>query len=136
MARPDSAFVVLRRHGQVLLVHSRSDRRWQLPGGRIEWRETPWAAARRECGEETGLTPRLVRLTGVYHRRDGTQAYVFAGRLVGSRSVCGPTGEIKAQRWVTLSDAQRLLARRHWRRLQDALRPARFEPRRLARARG
>lgn len=136
MARPDSAFVVLRRHGQVLLVHSRSDRRWQLPGGRIEWGETPWAAARRECGEESGLTPRLVRLTGVYHRSDDTKAYVFIGRLVGSRSLCGPTGEISAQRWVSLPEAQRLLARRHWRRLQDALRPAFSARPRAASARG
>ena len=136
MARPDSAFVVLRHHAQVLLVRSRADRRWQLPGGRIEWGETPWAAARRECTEEAGLTPRLVRLTGVYHRRDKSNAYVFAGRLVGSRAVCGPTPEIKAQRWVSLPDAQRLLARRHWRRLQDALRPAFSAPRRVASARG
>ena len=136
MARPDSAFVVLRQHGHVLLVHSREDHRWQLPGGRIEGHETPWAAARRECGEEAGLTPRLSRLTGIYRRGDGTKAYVFAGRLVGSRAVCGPTDEITAQRWVSLPDAHLLLARRHCRRLHDALRPAFSAQRRAVRALG
>jgi 8-oxo-dGTP pyrophosphatase MutT (NUDIX family) len=136
MARPDSSFVVLRQHAQVLLVDSREDRRWQLPGGRIEEGETPWAAARRECGEETGLSPRLVRLTGVYHRRDGTRAFVFLGRIAGPRALRGPTPEIAEQRWVSLASAQRLLLRRHWRRVQDALRPAFAPARRAVRARG
>ena len=40
---------------------------WELPAGSLEPGEAPRAAARRECREEIGLTPRrLTRLTALY----------------------------------------------------------------------
>src|SRR5262249_45437617 len=62
-----SALVVGRR-GIVLHRHKRMGI-WLQPGGHLEPGETPWAAARREAGEETGLPlrhplegPRLVHV--------------------------------------------------------------------------
>ncbi|HEV7669026.1 MAG TPA: NUDIX hydrolase [Thermoanaerobaculia bacterium] len=46
--------------GQILLISTRSGRRWQLPKGHIEIGETPEQAAVREIREETGVTGRIV----------------------------------------------------------------------------
>lgn len=115
----DSAFVVLRSNGHVLLVQPRSDRRWQLPGGRLERGESPRRAAQRELLEETGLRVRLGALTGVYARKDGTRAFVFAGRAP-RRAV--PGAEIRHVRWTSLAGALSRLSKRARRRLLDALR--------------
>ncbi len=46
--------------GQILLISTRSGRRWQLPKGHIEAGETPEQAAVREIREETGVTGRII----------------------------------------------------------------------------
>src|SRR5690242_20834813 len=67
MARAQSAGVLLyRRRGaaiEVLLVHPggpfwarKDDGAWSIPKGEYVDGEDPWAAARREFGEEVGLT--------------------------------------------------------------------------------
>ncbi|MEM0921982.1 MAG: NUDIX domain-containing protein [Pseudomonadota bacterium] len=55
--------MVVLRAGQVCLIrHSYGDRRaWMLPGGAVDWREAPEAAAVRETAEEVGISE-LTRL--------------------------------------------------------------------------
>ena len=117
----DSAFVVLQSSGQLLIVQPRSGRRWQLPGGRLERGETPRRAALREVREETGLRPRLGRLLGVYPRKNGTRAFLYAGRAP-RRAV--PGAEIKRVRWTSLRAALSRLAKKLRKRVLDALRSA------------
>lgn len=121
-ARPpvDSAFAVLHRGGRVLLVRT-CEGRWQLPGGRLERREKHWEAARREVLEETGLRIELLGLTGIYARKDGSRAVVFAARASAARKLAGPCNEIREQRWVDVREARRLLTGKKYRRLRDAL---------------
>ena len=114
----DSAFVVLRSNGRVLLVQPRSGR-WQLPGGRLEPGESPRRAALREVREETGLRPRLGRLLGVYRRKDGSRAYLFAGR---AHDEGRPGAEIRRVRWTPLPAALERLSPGPRRRLRDAVR--------------
>lgn len=61
--------VVLSRDGRVMSFE-RADLpdRWQLPQGGIEPGEAPVEAAWRELGEETGLGPDAVRMTGEHPR--------------------------------------------------------------------
>jgi len=119
MPRPDSAFAIIRRRDQVLLVKSRFKHKWSLPGGSIEPGETPWEAAVREVGEETGLEADLLGLTGIYRREDGSLAFVFIARAAGEPT--GPRHEITKQRWVCLPKAERRLGKGARRRLHDAL---------------
>ena len=62
-----TAFAAVRNAtGQVLLVHRIDDGNWELPGGRIEVRETARQAVLREVAEESGITIDLTTLSGVY----------------------------------------------------------------------
>ena len=63
--------VLLEREGAVLLLRRAQAPRagtWVFPGGFVELGETVEAAAVRECREETGATPALGPLLGVYSR--------------------------------------------------------------------
>lgn len=60
---------VVRRAGRLLLVRKGRGPltgRWDLPGGSLEFGETPEAALRRELSEETGLAVRAARLVEVW----------------------------------------------------------------------
>jgi len=116
----DSAFAILVRRGDVLLVRTCCGR-WQLPGGRLKKREKHWDAVRREVHEETGLRPELLGLTGIYARRDGSRAVVFAATVPAGATPAGPRNEIREQRWVSVREARRLLKGKTFRRLRDAL---------------
>lgn len=58
--RQRSAGGLVVEEGKILLISTRSGRRWQLPKGHIELGETPEQAAVREIREETGVTGRIV----------------------------------------------------------------------------
>ena len=57
---------IVRHDDQLLLVRSRDDGRWSLPGGAIELQDTPANAVVREVWEETGLYIAPKKLMGVY----------------------------------------------------------------------
>ena len=122
MARRNSAFAVIVRRDQVLVVKPRDSRKWQLPGGGVKASENPWRAALREVREETGLDARLLGLTGIYHRRDGSLAFVFAARVGWHKVPDGALHEIAKRRWMPIRKAMRRLPRSSRDRLIDALR--------------
>jgi 8-oxo-dGTP diphosphatase len=125
--RRDSAFAVICRRRQVLLVKPHGCRRWQLPGGGVKPKETPWIAALREVREETGVDARLLALTGIYRRSDGSLAFVFAARVGWQKIPKGSLNEISKRRWTPLRKALRRLPRAARERLIDALsRPSLF----------
>ena len=127
MARRDSAFAVICRRKQVLLVKPRGRDSWQLPGGGMKPHETPWVAVLREVKEETGLEARLLALSGMYRRENGSLAFVFAARVGWQRVPKGHLNEISKRRWMPIRKALRRLPRASRDRLLDALsRPALF----------
>jgi len=97
--------VLLHRHKRLGL--------WLQPGGHLESVETPWAAARREAEEETGLTfapwpddPPLahvdVHAGGLGHTHLDLR-YVLA--VAGEDEPAPPAGESQDVRWFTWADA-------------------------------
>ncbi|MEV7616202.1 NUDIX hydrolase [Streptomyces sp. NPDC089799] len=93
-----SCVMLLDDQGRMLLLRygpgqEEASGTWWLPGGMIDAGENPWPAARREMGEETGVTldspPCLI---GIDHRADvlGTGPvvdYFFAAKLAAGQQI-------------------------------------------------
>ena len=78
---PSVAVVVRDDRGRLLLVRDRSTDTWGLPAGAIEPGESPWAAARRELREETGLGVHDLALLGAVGGADFRFRYPNGNRV-------------------------------------------------------
>jgi len=93
-----AAYGVIRRDGRLLLARVAPGYPaagiWTLPGGGLEFGETPWDAAVREVEEETGLVARITGApvvhsdTGLWPRPTGevpfhTIRFVYPMEIVG-----------------------------------------------------
>ena len=85
--------------GRILAVRPTYAREWMLPGGRVERRETPHAAAVRETREETGLDVALDRLLLIDARRARDTSFVFGGHVTGGE-LEPQLGEIAEVGWL------------------------------------
>jgi ADP-ribose pyrophosphatase len=65
--RPDRSSVILIRQYRYAIGRWI----WELPAGSLEAGEAPARAARRECEEEIGLTPRVLRRLGAFYPTPG-----------------------------------------------------------------
>jgi len=93
--------VVLERDGAVLLLRRARPPRagtWVFPGGFVELGETVEQAAARECEEETGVTPRLGPLLGVYSR-PGPGIVIVVYRATIAAGAPRPAHEATDVRW-------------------------------------
>jgi len=91
------AFAVVRdARGRVLWIRRRDTGWWALPGGVIEFGETPAQAAVRETREETGFEVEVVRLAAVDWKREQADAvFVFECRLAsGTATPSEETSEV------------------------------------------
>ncbi|HWV24724.1 MAG TPA: NUDIX domain-containing protein [Thermomicrobiales bacterium] len=91
---------------RVLLVKTRYQKWWSLPGGGVHRRETPEAAAVRELREETGIriVPEDVSLAGLLTNvNEGKSDYiaVFAASVSGD-TTSSPGIEIAETGWFPL----------------------------------
>jgi len=69
--------IILNERNEVLLCYRNDIAKWNLPGGRVETHESPWAAVIREVREETGLNVRIERFLGVF-AKPGKTDLVFS----------------------------------------------------------
>ena len=89
---------------------------WELPAGSLDPRESPAHAARRECEEEIGFTPRrLRRLAACYPTPGFCDELMIFYRCTDLVRPNGPIArdpdEIIVPRVFTLADARRFVAR-------------------------
>lgn len=115
---------MLNGEGKMLLVFQHSNT-WSFPKGGVESGESELEAAKREIGEETGITDlTLVKELGSYERysigKDGISEqkdwglrkrtiFLFATSQTNLDGRHDPTGEITDARWVTIDEAIDLL---------------------------
>jgi 8-oxo-dGTP pyrophosphatase MutT (NUDIX family) len=116
---------VLTDRGSVLLVrHTYGHRGWDLPGGGRRRGEAPGDAARREMGEELGLTGLDWRPLGTLHTRSEhhRQLLHLYGAEVVAPSLTLDLGEIETAAWFHL-DALPVPTARFVRPILEGIRP-------------
>lgn len=100
-----------------LLLHRASGRycgdQWDIPGGSVEPLEQPHEAARRECGEETGLDCSVGDVISHFTNRDTEGRDIYFHTLTFSLYIHGPIDvsiydEHQDFRWVTKQEALQL----------------------------
>ena len=106
--------IVWRRVGRarrIAVVHRPAYDDWSLPKGKLDPGETLLDAAVREVLEETGCAARPVGFLGALtYPVSGGQKYVLWWAMAFEAEVQTPAeGEIGALRWLTVTEALRLL---------------------------
>lgn len=123
--------VVIRKGGEVLLVHRPKYDDWSFPKGKLDPGEHVTTAAVREVAEETGLDVRLGPPLPPQHYRvgDGEQrpkrVYYWVGHVLGDDDVSEyrVNDEVDEVAWVPLDEAARRLTYSRDRGLLDSARP-------------
>ena len=89
-------------------------KKWQLPGGKMEWGEAPLKTMKREVMEETGLTVKSPELCGTYTTliKNGNATTYHILMVVyhakTERTNVRLSDEHDEFRWVTLKEAARM----------------------------
>lgn len=118
-----AAYGAIRRHGRLLLCRvgpgNLGEGRWTLPGGGLEFGETPEAAVVREVEEETGLlaridgSPTIRSDTGTWSLAVGdvrfhTIRFVYPMSVVGGTERVEVGGSTDAFGWFTPDEIETL----------------------------
>jgi 8-oxo-dGTP diphosphatase len=116
--------------GRALIVEPTYKPYWEIPGGTVEADESPLRAARREIGEELGLSVpvgRLLVTDWVPPRDDRTEGLmlIFDGGTLPASVAAGirvPADELRGWAWCTPEEAAERLPDLLARRLAAAIR--------------
>jgi 8-oxo-dGTP diphosphatase len=118
-----AAYAVVVRDGEVLLAlwNEEDRKRWTLPGGGVELRETVEEGAVREVREETGYDVELTGLLGIETDVFGPEErstptdrplkavrVFFSARIVGGRLTNESDGTTDEARWFRLDEVDDL----------------------------
>jgi 8-oxo-dGTP diphosphatase len=114
------AAAIVNDDGRLLAIRRRDNGHWEPPGGVLELDETIEDGLVREVREETGLTVRPERLTGVYKNMErGIVALVFRCSIVGGDQ--SSTAEAAEVAWLTADQVKDQLNEAYAVRLLDGL---------------
>jgi 8-oxo-dGTP diphosphatase len=114
------AAAVVDDQGRLLAIRRRDNGHWEPPGGILELDETIEAGVIREVREETGLTVRPERLTGVYKNMErGIVAIVFRCSVIaGAESATREAAEVA---WLAPDEVRQRMDEAYAVRLLDGL---------------
>jgi 8-oxo-dGTP diphosphatase len=121
-----AACLVVMRDGCLLLTRRAIEPHfgeWCLPGGYIEWGESPDDAARRELLEETGVRAETLSLIGAYDSITGRRRHVLllAYRVGGWDGEPIAGDDASEVEWFRLDSVPLLAFRVHERVIADVL---------------
>lgn len=93
---------------EILLVHDR--KKWSIPKGGLEGRETPEQGARRELLEETALviSGDVIPIGYVDYKKENKRLHGFFAEIEGPLKIT-LSGELIQGRFVPLDEAYKLL---------------------------
>jgi ADP-ribose pyrophosphatase YjhB (NUDIX family) len=111
---------------RVLLVQPTYKREWEIPGGCVEWDESPRAACARELTEELGITPPLGRMLcmewqGPEPERTESLMFLYDGGVIDDATIRLAEDELCSHRFVAEVDLDQYLSGRLARRVRTAL---------------
>lgn len=103
-----NTYVVLKKEEKILVL-KRKNGLWEFPGGEVEWGETPEEAAKRECKEETNITPENMRFIGItsatYKKEESDKHSIYVVYLGESdRDQVSLCKEHTEYRWLKLNE--------------------------------
>lgn len=98
------------RHGRLLLVHhTYGAKKWQIPGGYVNFNECAHESVVREVCEETGIPAKVDGLLGVRHRlkeEDNSTYLIFKMTPLRSGDPIPDGREVDAARYFTLDEIE------------------------------
>ena len=104
--------LVLRRGGEIAVVHRPRYDDWSLPKGKLDKGEDFEQGALREVEEETGLKCRITGTLGdaSYHDRKDRPKLVRYYRMEPESGEFTPNDEVDELRWLPAAEALELLS--------------------------
>jgi len=112
--------VIFDEQKRVLLCHRRDYDLWNFPGGGLSINEAPWEGVIREVKEETGLDVRVVRLAGIYSKKNSTDiVFSFLCQVVGGEMTL--TDEADRIEYFSSENMPKNTSPKHVERIKDIL---------------
>jgi 8-oxo-dGTP diphosphatase len=119
-----AAAILLNEEGHVLVVkHSYGRNNWDLPGGKAEANESARETAEREVFEETGLTVKAEKFTGIYYDPQfDMHHFVFMASVTAGQAQPVPSSpEILECRFCPIGELPRPMSDFTYNRIIDAV---------------
>ena len=97
---------------------------WCLPGGFLEWGESPEEGGTRELFEETGITAEAFSPVGIYESRSGNRPHVLilVYHVTQWKGEPLPGDDASEVRWFNITDVPELAFSAHEQALAHVIR--------------
>jgi len=112
--------IIFDKQGRSLWCHRRDYDLWNLPGGAMEYGETPEEAVIREMKEELKVTIKMKRLAGVYYKT-GDDALVFSFECQIIKGKLKLSNEVDDFKYFKLSKLPKHVVLKQVERVKDML---------------